>query len=67
MLPAPDSRDRRVLLELRPADLDGLLPAEHRARVVWDFVEGLDLTPLYAQIKAVEGHAGRPAIDFYPN
>jgi len=56
-------RPNRRQLELRPADLDGLLPAEHRARVVWDFVEGLDLTPLYAQIKAVEGHAGRPAID----
>jgi transposase len=56
-------RPNRTQLELRPADLDGLLPAEHRARVVWDFVEGLDLTPLYAQIKAVEGHAGRPAID----
>ena len=26
-------------------------------------VQELDLTPLYAQIKAVEGHAGRPAID----
>jgi transposase len=56
-------RPNRTQLELRPADLDGLLPAEHRARVVWDFVEGLDLTRLYAQIKAVEGHAGRPAID----
>ena len=56
-------RPNRRQLELRPADLDGLLPAEHRARVVWDFVEGLDLAPLYAQIKAVEGHAGRPAID----
>jgi transposase len=26
-------------------------------------VQELDLTPLYAQIKAVEGHAGRPAVD----
>jgi len=56
-------RPNRQQLELRPADLDGLLPAEHRARVVWHFVEGLDLSPLYAQVKAVEGHAGRPAID----
>ena len=56
-------RPNRQQLELRPADLDGLLPAEHRARVVWHFVEGLDLGPLYAQVKAVEGHAGRPAID----
>ncbi len=56
-------RPNRQQLELRPADLEGLLPAEHRARVVWQFVEGLDLGPLYAQVQAVEGHAGRPAID----
>ena len=56
-------RPNRQQLELRPSDLDGLLPAEHRARVVWHFVEGLDLGPLYAQVKAVDGHAGRPAID----
>jgi transposase len=56
-------RPNRTQLELRPADLDGLLPADHRARVVWDFVAGSDLGPFYAQIKAVESHAGRPAID----
>jgi len=50
-------------LELRATDLDGLLPPEHRARIVWDFVEGLDLGPLYDAIRAVEGGAGRPAID----
>ena len=44
-------------------DLEGLLPADHRARLVWQFVEGLDLAELYGQIRAVEGHAGRPAID----
>ncbi len=50
----------RAQVELRPVDLEGLLPPDHRARVVWEFVEGLDLSPLYAEIKAVEGHAGRP-------
>ncbi len=54
--------DRRQV-ELRAVDLDGLLPADHRARIVWDFVEGLELTPLYGMIRAVEGHAGRPSID----
>jgi transposase len=53
----------RGQLELRSVDLDGLLGADHRARLVWAFVEGLDLTPLYARIKAVEGHPGRPPID----
>ena len=53
----------RNQIELRAVDLEGLLPADHRARVVWAYVERLDLSPLYAQFKAVEGHAGRPGID----
>ena len=56
-------RPNRAQLELRSVDLDGLLPPDHRARIVWEFVEGLDLSPLYAGIRAVEGGAGRPAID----
>lgn len=56
-------RPNRTQLELRPVDLEGLLLPGHRARIVWEFVEGLDLGPLYAQIRAGEGHAGRPAID----
>jgi transposase len=44
-------------------DLDGLLPADHRARVVWRFVEGLDLAALYAPIRARDDRAGRPAAD----
>jgi transposase len=30
---------------------------------VWEFVESLDVRPLYAQVQSVEGGAGRPAID----
>ena len=56
-------RPQRGQLELRSVDLDGLLPADHRARLVWAFTEGLDLGPLYERIKAVEGHPGRPPID----
>ena len=56
-------RANRSQLELRSVDLEGLLPADHRARAVWEFVEGLDLSGLYAGIRAVEGHAGRPPID----
>jgi transposase len=44
-------------------DLEGLLPNDHRARVVWAFVEGLDLSALYAAIKAREGEPGRPPPD----
>src|SRR5687767_245405 len=53
----------RDQIELQPCDLEALLPPGHMARLVWRFVEGLDLTRFYAEIKAREGHAGRPAID----
>jgi transposase len=53
----------RRQVELRAVSLDQLLPGEHRARLVWAFVEGLDLAPLYARIKAVAGHAGHPPAD----
>ena len=33
----------RSQIELRPYDLDGLIPQHHPARVVWAFVEKLDL------------------------
>jgi transposase len=50
-------------MELRPVDLESLLPEDHPARAVWEFVESLDLSPLYAEIESVEGRAGRPATD----
>jgi len=53
----------RNQIELRAVDLEGLLAADHRARLVWAYVERLNLSPLYEQFKAVEGHAGRPGID----
>jgi transposase len=56
-------RPNRAQLELRPTDLEGLLPEDHRARAVWEFVCGLDLSPWYRSIGSVEGEAGRPAID----
>jgi transposase len=56
-------RPNRAQLELRTVDLDGLLPSDHRARLVWEFVEGLDLGPLYARIRATTDGPGRPPID----
>src|SRR6476661_522012 len=53
----------RQQIVFRTAALDELIPPEHPARVVWDYVEGLDLSPLYNAIKAVEGHPGRAPID----
>jgi transposase len=53
--------DRQILLPAMP--LDELLTPEHHARTVWQFVQGLDLTPLLDAIRSVEGGPGRPAID----
>src|ERR1700681_2335023 len=44
-------------------DLEAMLPSDHRARIVWSFVESLDLSALYAAIRSREGEAGRPAAD----
>lgn len=60
--PRVQRADRQQVL-LRTQALDGLLPDDHQARVVWQYVEGLDLTALYERIRAVEGRAGREAID----
>jgi len=53
----------RSQIDPNPKTIDDLIPPDHKARLVWELVEGLDITPLYRKIKAVEGHAGRPAID----
>ncbi len=66
--PAPSGRPRlrianRDQIVFRTVALDELIPDDHLARVVWDYVERLDLSPLYSAIKAVEGHPGHPPID----
>lgn len=44
-------------------DLDSLVPEDHEVRLVWELAQQMDLSGLYAPIQAVEGHAGRSAID----
>src|SRR5512142_1643302 len=53
----------RERIVFRAAPLDALLPQDHPARTAWQYVEGLDLSPLYDRIKAVERRPGRPPID----
>jgi transposase len=53
----------RTQVELTPTDLESLLPPGHAARLVWRFVEGLDLSAFYATIKSFEGGAGRTPKD----
>jgi len=48
---------------MRTDSLDALLGEDHQARLVWEYVTGLDMGPLYQQIRAVEGRAGRDPID----
>jgi transposase len=66
--PEPRGRPRlrraeRQQVVMHVASLDSLLPEDHRARVVWEYVQGLDLGALYEPIRAVEGQAGRDATD----
>jgi hypothetical protein len=50
----------RMQTRWRPVSLDGLLPDDHRVRLVWSFVEGFDLTALLATIKEMDGRPGHP-------
>lgn len=53
----------RRQVEMQFLSLDQWLDKDHRARVVWQYAESVDLTDLYAQINATEGTVGRDAID----
>src|ERR1700746_1384800 len=48
----------RAQLRWDVVDLDSQLPDDHRARLVWAFVEGLELSEVYDRIKARDGVAG---------
>lgn len=49
----------RRQVELRASDLESLLPEDHRARLVWGYVERQDLSALIEAVKARGRHAGR--------
>jgi transposase len=53
----------RTQIELRASDLESLLPEDHRARLVWGYVERQDLSALFDAIKARGAAPGRRAID----
>src|SRR5260370_6632258 len=53
----------RAQLRWEMVDLDSQLPDDHRARLVWAFVEGLDLSEFYDRIRAVHAVAGPPPPD----
>jgi transposase len=53
----------RAQLSWDMIDLESQLASDHRARIVWAFVSGLELSALYASIRAREGEPGRPPPD----
>ena len=53
----------RQQMRLAPVNLDALVPADHRVRMIWQMVERLDLAPFYAAIAARGSTPGRPALD----
>lgn len=53
----------RNQVEIQQCSLDELLPEDHEARIVWAYVEGLDLSELYERIRAVEAGPGQAPAD----
>jgi transposase len=52
----------RDQIELRAVDLDGLIGSEHAARVIWEYVRGLDLDALYQAVRAREHTPGQAPV-----
>lgn len=52
----------RDQIELRAVDIDSLIGADHPARVIWAYVERLDLRELEDAIKSRENTPGHPTI-----
>ena len=71
LLPIPVPANQRLGFARRsaakwrcgPVCLEDLVPPDHRVRLVWQFVKGVDISALYDAIKAVEGQAGNPPAD----
>jgi len=62
-LGAPRLREpRRDQIELRAVDIESLIGVDHPVRVIWTYVEGLDLKELEERIRSREGRPGHPAI-----
>ncbi len=56
-------RPVREQMEMMTYSIDQLIPVDHKARLVWKYVEKLNLSKFLINIDSVEGGAGRPSID----
>src|SRR5437773_1776155 len=43
--------------------VEELIPADHKARAIWDLVGNMDLSPFAEPLRTTHGSAGRPAWD----
>ena len=53
----------RSQVRVMVVDPNQLVPEDDQVRAVWKFVESLDLSAFYDQVKALKGEPGRPPID----
>ena len=61
-LGAPRLREpKRDQIELRAVDIESLIGEDHPVRVIWSYVECLDLSELEDRIKARGDRPGHPA------
>lgn len=55
-------RPERTQVDFLPRAIDEMVPGDHRCRIVWRFVESIDLDPFYQDIQVSASQAGRSAI-----
>jgi len=60
--PKLKSVDRSQMI-FRTIEIEKLIPQDHDARAIWEFVGGLDLKEYYKDIRSQAGEAGRSASD----
>lgn len=53
----------RNVTEFKMFCLEDVIPSDHKARFVWNYVQKLDMSGFITKIQSVEGSAGRPATD----
>ena len=56
----PINRQNKILA---PVEVDKIIPFEHPARAIWQFVGKLNLEVFYSEIKSFEGGDGRSVFD----
>ena len=53
----------RAQVKFTITSLDELIPQNHTVRLVWEYINQLNIHSILDTIQSTEGHAGRPAID----